>query len=205
MLIPLKIQGAPLSVDDWLSKYKRECSTVSTGHVCKQRLDSALLKMKNSGVYELLVKNNLPGWIATVPVIESEYKSKSISRADARGIWQLMPYNIQTYFTKKRTITIPMRTGSGLVLVETIIETKPTIEACRELAKDIEISTTVASWLLLRLHQKYNDWELALMAYNAGGPRIDRYLKKEGPPLAFETENYFQQLMAIQKYIEGIQ
>jgi hypothetical protein len=202
LLIPSTTFG--LSVDEWLSKYNRPCKSVSQGQVCKERLNSALVRMKNSVVPEIFKRNGLPIWLSTIGIIESEYNKFAVSKAGARGNLQVMPVNVQTYYTKKRIITIPMRTGNGIKLVETIIETKPTIEACKKLAHDTDINATVAAWLLNRLYQKYNDWTLTLQAYNAGEGRIDNYLKGKGKPLTFETLNYETQISAIQKYIEGI-
>lgn len=203
MLFPFTVYG--LTVDEWLAKYQRPCKSVSANKVCKERLDRSLQKMKNSKVPKILEENNLPLWLATIPIIESDYDNNAISKAGAVGAFQIMPYNIQQFYIRRRNFKMPLKTISGIKIVNTIIETKPTIEACRELAKDIEINTKIASWLLKRLYQKYNDWHLALMAYNSGDVRVDNYLKGKGPPLKFETENYFQQLMAIQKYIEGIE
>lgn len=202
LLIPFTASG--LTVDEWLEKYKRPCDIVKKNQVCKERLDSSLMRMKNSIVPKLLAKNGLPLWIATVGIIESDYNSGAISRAGAIGVFQVLSINCQTYYTKKRTVTIPMRTGAGLKFAETIIETKPTISACKELLKDVGINIAVASWLLLRLFHRYDDWSLSLMAYNAGPGRIDNWIKGKGKPLTFETLNYYSQLLAIQKYIEGI-
>lgn len=203
LLIPSIANG--LTVDEWLVKYKRPCKSVATNQVCKGRLDASLQKMKNSVVPELLKNNGLPIWISTLGIVESDYNSEAISKAGAVGVLQVLPINVQKFFTKERTITTPMRTEAGIKFVETIIITKPTIKACKELAKNTEINTMVSIWLLKELYDRYGDWKLVLMAYNSGQPRIDKYLKGEGDPLTFETLNYFTQLMAIQKYIEGIQ
>ena len=193
-----------LTVDEWYKKYTRPCAFVEVNQVCKKKLDEALKRMAKSRVREILTENNIPLWIATITVVESWFKNDAVSSAGAIAEWQLMPRLVQIYYTKIRRIeSVPLRSGSGLKFVETIVETKPTIEACKKLAKDIEISTNIAAWLLIKLYRKYGDWELSIKAYNVGEPRLDNYLKGVGKPLPFQTENYFSQLLAIQKYMEG--
>ena len=98
---------------------------------------------------------------------------------------------------------MPLRSGDGLKLVETVVETRPTIEACKKLLMEPVINAKIASWLLIKLYRKYKDWELSLQAFNIGEPQLDKYLSGKRKKLPFETENYFSQILAIQKYIEG--
>jgi membrane-bound lytic murein transglycosylase D len=65
-------------------------------------------------------------------------------------------------------------------------------------------STKTACVFIKHLFSKYKNWKTALMAYNAGEPRIDNYLANKGDPLTSETLNYYPQLMALQKIINDI-
>ena len=76
ILMPTNVNA--LTVDEWYKKYMRSCAFVGPKQVCKERLDIALEKMTTSKVVKILIENNLPLWIATVPVIESEYQSNAI-------------------------------------------------------------------------------------------------------------------------------
>lgn len=100
---------------------------------------------------------------------------------------------------------MPLKSGAGLKFVETIIETKPTIGACKKLLEDPVINTHIAAWLLIKLYRKYKDWELSLRAFNIGETELDKFLDGKRKTLPFETKNYVTQLMAIQKYIEGLE
>ena len=204
--IPFTLNAQSLSVDVWLSKYKRSCKEVAVNMVCKGRLDKSLKKMKESVVPGMLKENGIPLWISTVGIVESDYNNHAVSRSDAVGVFQVLAVNIQKFYTKKHKIMIPLRTVSGIRMIETIIERRPTIEESKKLGKDPRINLEVAIWIIKQLHRKYKgDWNLILMSYNAGIVRIDAYLKGEGEPLKFETLNYVNQLMAIQKYIEELE
>ena len=170
--------------DQWIKFYQRDCQTVNPNQACKQRLEKTLSRTFANRLMVLyyLKKHNIPSWLATVPIIESEYRSNAESYTNpeppekpkvlAAGLWQ---------FTK-------------------------------DTAKDFELkdrynpveSTKAACLLLNKLYRKYKDWELALMAYNAGRSRINNYLSGIGPPLKPQTINYYPQLRALQKIIDDI-
>jgi len=201
MLMAFPAQGQTLSVEDWYQKYSRPCKGLASGMVCRERLDASLKRMVESKAREKLEENGLPAWLATVGVIESGYNNKAVSKAGARGVFQLMMSNVQQYYTRTRYQKAPLSYSGKLKFTETIIETKPTIESCKWLAQDPDINMEVAFWLMRRLYNKYKDWSLALQAYNIGEPALDKHLRGERD-LPFETRNYFFQLMAIQRYME---
>lgn len=202
LIIPFTAQSETLSVEVWLAKYKRPCAGLNKGMVCQGRLDKALQRMKNSVVPKIFEESGLPLWLSTLGVVESDYNNDAVSSAGAIGVLQVMKHNVQTFYTKK-TVTKGVRIYSGkLKFTETITETKPTLESCEWLAKDPKINARVSAWLLNKLYDKYKDWELVLQSYNAGEGRIDRYLDGDKKPLAFQTLNYFNQILAIQRYME---
>lgn len=203
LLIPFTTYG--LTVSEWVEKYNRPCSKVKTNQVCKGRLTKSLAKMKDSITVKMLKDSGLPLFLATVPIIESDYNDNAVSSAGARGRWQIMPHVMQTLLTTN-TLTFRSKIYAGKIkLVEVRVIHIPTIEECKKLAKDPVIATYVAIKLLKELYNKYHNWSDALMAYNAGTKRLNKYLKGDPKPLAFQTRNYFRQVLAIQEYIKELE
>jgi membrane-bound lytic murein transglycosylase D len=102
----------------------------------------------------------LPRGLAYLPVIESAYLPALTSRAGARGIWQLMSETAGDY---------------GLRVDWWVDE-----------RADPERSTRVAATYLKELYRQFNDWPLALAAYNAGPTRIRRALNDQGATTFWE-------------------
>lgn len=177
-------EASAYTPDQWIGLYQRDCQTVKENQACKQNIENTLSRAFASRLMVLyhLEKHNVPSWLATVPIIESEYISdaKSYTKAKppkkpevlAAGLWQFTKGTAKDWGLKDRMNPI-----------------ESTKAACR---------------LLTHLHKKYQSWEHALMAYNAGETRIDNYLLGVGPPLKAETLNYYPQLRALQKIIEDI-
>ncbi len=112
--------------------------------------------LERSGMYRdmilgILKENNLPEELIYLPVVESLYKVNAYSPARAVGLWQFMS-----------------KTGRGFGLK---------INYWIDERKDPEKSTRAAVKYLAKLYEWFDDWHLALAAYNRGEAGIGRDLK----------------------------
>ena len=105
-------------------------------------------------IIEELKRENFPLELLFLPVIESGYYSKAVSKSGAAGIWQFMRNSISGY-----DIHI------NEWLDERYDPWKTSIAAVKKL-----------SWN----YGYYNDWYLALAAYNCGVGALDKAIKKAG-------------------------
>ena len=102
----------------------------------------------------------LPRGLAYLPVIESAYLPTLTSRAGAHGIWQFMSETAREY---------------GLRVDWWVDE-----------RADPERSTRAAAKYLKDLYRQFDDWPLALAAYNAGPTRVRRALDAQGATTFWE-------------------
>ena len=116
-------------------------------------------KFKNL-IDKALTDQKLPKGLAYLPVIESAYLPTLTSRAGAHGIWQFMPATAREY---------------GLRVDWWVDE-----------RADPERSTTAAAKYLKDLHRMFDDWSLALAAYNCGPGRVRRTLEESGATTFWE-------------------
>ncbi len=116
-------------------------------------------KYKNL-IDKALAEQKLPKGLAYLPVIESAYLPTLTSRAGAHGIWQFMPDTAREY---------------GLRVDWWVDE-----------RADPERSTRAAAAYLKDLYRMFNDWALALAAYNCGPGRVRRTLKEAGASTFWE-------------------
>ena len=113
--------------------------------------------MQRSVQYRLFIieeirRENLPAELLFLPVIESGFHSKAISRSGAVGIWQFMQNSIGGYN----------------------ININEWLDERRDPWK-----TSIAAVKKLRWNYSlYNDWYLALAAYNCGVGAMDKAIKK---------------------------
>jgi membrane-bound lytic murein transglycosylase D len=136
-------------------------------------------------VMEEIEKRNMPAELALLPFIESAFNPQAMSHARASGMWQFMP-----------------ATGKDFELRQNIF---------RDDRRDVLASTRAALDYLQRLHGLFNDWHLALAAYNWGQGNVTKALernRKAGLPLDYEnlrmpneTREYVPKLQAVKNIV----
>lgn len=149
----------------------------------KERTQAALDRMAfhQEMILKALRAEGLPEELLYLPIVESEYQPFAVSRAGAVGMWQFMPTTARY---------------AGLKVNYWIDERRDPVK-----------STKAALKVLKSLFEWFDDWSLALAAYNRGMYGIQRDLeftrsadfsalsKRQGIPK--ETEHYVPKMMAI--------
>lgn len=103
---------------------------------------------------EELVRENLPLELQYLPVIESAINPNAVSRAGAVGLWQFMP-----------------ATAMGLGLeINSLVDQR----------RDPRLASRQAARYLKQLYEIYNDWSLAIAAYNCGMGNVNKALRRAG-------------------------
>lgn len=126
-----------------------------------------------------LIRQGLPKDLKSLAYMESSLELEVTSSAGARGPWQLMPGTAKDL---------------GLTIDETIDE-----------RTDVIKSTSAAINYLKSLYRTYNDWLLAIAAYNAGGGNVNNAIVRSGGSrdilvlesyLPAETKDYVRRFVA---------
>ncbi|MEI6387647.1 MAG: LysM peptidoglycan-binding domain-containing protein, partial [Spirochaetota bacterium] len=123
----------------------------------------------------------LPRELAWLPLIESEYSLRAVSKSGAAGLWQFMRNSIAGY---------------GMRIDDWVDE-----------RRDFMKSTDAALRKLADNHASLHDWNLALAAYNMGLGAITRAVKasgstdffalRDGGYLSKETSSYVPKFLAV--------
>ena len=103
---------------------------------------------------EYLVKHGIPAEMKYLALLESGLDPNAVSRANAVGMWQFMS------FTGKEM---------GLKINEYLDE-----------RRHVEKSTNASFIYLTQLYKQFDDWQLALAAYNSGPGRVKRAIRRSG-------------------------
>lgn len=106
----------------------------------------------------------VPTDLAYLPLIESEFVLSCKSHAGALGLWQFMPLTGMMY---------------GMSINYWVDERKDPIKSTHAAAKHLK-----------RLYPNFKSWVLALAAYNAGGGKISRSIKK------YKSNNFWELVRA---------
>lgn len=127
-----------------------------------------------------LEENDMPSCLEFLPVIESNYNPKALSKSGAAGLWQFMENSISGYLIKDEWL---------------------------DERKDPWLSTDAAIKKLKDNYSYFGDWALALAAYNMGLGGLSKLIRNTGLNsfwelaeqgyLKNETLNYVPKFLAI--------
>jgi membrane-bound lytic murein transglycosylase D len=114
--------------------------------------------LKKSGKYrpmilEMLKEAGLPEELSWLPLVESGFKVKALSKARALGLWQFIPSTGYMYGLKR----------------DTYIDER----------LDPQKATLAAIEYLKTMHRIFGDWSTVLAAYNCGEGRVLSIIRKQ--------------------------
>lgn len=115
-------------------------------------------------IEEELLKAGLPVELRALPIIESALSPQATSPMGAAGLWQFMPSTGKSY---------------GLEVNSLVDERRDPIR-----------STQAACRYLRDLYTIYNDWTLAIAAYNCGPGNVNKALARSGGRNFWEIYDY---------------
>ncbi|MCR4940970.1 MAG: transglycosylase SLT domain-containing protein [Treponemataceae bacterium] len=127
-----------------------------------------------------LEEEGMPICLEFLPIIESNFNTEATSKSGAAGLWQFMENSIRGYLIKDEWI---------------------------DERKDPWLSTEAAISKLKDNYKYFNDWALALAAYNMGLGGLSKVIRNTGTDSAWnlidgghlktETTNYVPKFIAI--------
>ena len=101
-----------------------------------------------------LSKYNIPSEFLYLAMAESNFSTRAYSKKRAAGLWQFMPRTGKMYNLK--------------------------IDEYVDERRDLVKSTEAAAKYLTMLHKRFGKWYLAAIAYNCGGGRLSKAIRKAG-------------------------
>jgi len=163
--------------------YNRDVKNKIEMYVCKRKRSSSIILGLSQYYYpwmrEIFDKYDVPEELIYLTIVESALNPIAVSRAGATGIWQFM-----------------YATGKAYKLeVNTFVDDR----------RDPFKATDAAARHLRDLYNIFNDWGLAISAYNCGAGGVRKAIARSGgktefwgvkPFLPRETQNYFPYYIA---------
>ena len=191
-----KAEGFDVSMDETIEnriyslgssvdvQYNSEVKRRIKQYTVNQR-DMSEVLLGRSAVYfpvfeDIFIEKGLPQDLKYLSVVESGLRPKATSKSGAAGLWQFMR---------------PTGRMMGLKINRTIDE-----------RRDVEKSTEAAADYLLHLYERFDDWTLAIAAYNCGPGNLRKAIRKSGGKRNFweikkylpkETREYVPKFIAI--------
>ncbi len=136
-------------------------------------------------IVEEVEARGMPTELALLPFVESAFQPEALSYAKASGLWQFMP-----------------ATGTIYSLQQNF---------WKDERRDVLESTRAALDYLVKLHERFGDWQLALAAYNWGEGSVARAIKRAQArhrptdynhlKMPRETAWYVPKLMAVKEIV----
>ena len=129
---------------------------------------------------DALIKYDMPLELKYLPIVESALNPKAKSWAGAGGLWQFMPKTGKIY---------------NLSITSYVDE-----------RFDPYLATDAACRYLKKLYNIYNDWSMALAAYNAGPGNVNKAIRRSGGKTTYweirsflprETQGYVPAFIAV--------
>ncbi|WP_457746261.1 transglycosylase SLT domain-containing protein [Sulfurimonas sp.] len=130
-----------------------------------------------------LTKYDVPQEFLYLAMAESNFRTKAYSNKRASGLWQFMPRTAKRFHLK--------------------------IDEYVDERRDLIKSTEAAAKYLSSLHKRFGKWYLAAIAYNCGGGRLSKAIKKAGSDdlkvllnpkkkyIPRESRNYIRKIVAL--------
>jgi membrane-bound lytic murein transglycosylase D len=140
----------PLVENQWV---QREIKSFQTGE-----RNAFVDAYRRSGLYrdmilEELRKEHLPEQLSWIPIIESAFRPRALSRARALGMWQFIRSTGYRY---------------GLKQDKYVDERMDPLKATR-----------AAIQYMIELHDMFGDWTTAIAAYNCGEAQVQRVMRAQ--------------------------
>lgn len=134
---------------------------------------------------DIFEKKELPLELKYLAIVESKLKTNAVSKAGAAGMWQFMPSTARTL---------------GLKVSGDVDERKNSWK-----------SSVAAARYLKNLYKMFDDWLLAIAAYNSGPGHVLKAIKRSGSRdfwelqyyLPKETRVHVKKFIATHYYFEG--
>ena len=122
-------------------------------------------------IYDTLRSKGMPRELAYIAFIESGYNPKATSSSGAAGMWQFISSTGKHYGMEQ--------------------------DWWMDERRDPYQSTRAAADYLDKLHKMFNDWHLAVTAYNAGEGKIQRGLAATGAKTFFDLRRKNEQIYSV--------
>ena len=169
----------PMTINDHVKREIQSFQTIERDFFLESYQRSGRYRGK---IVEALKEAGLPEELSWLPLIESGFKVRALSRSRALGLWQFIPSTGYKYGLKRNT-WIDERS-------------------------DPEKSTEAAIAYLNELHQMFGDWATVLAAYNCGEGSVARVIRAQKNDyldnfwdfyerLPRETARYFPRFLAV--------
>ena len=175
-----RMQSLPTVIE---MPYNREVRNIIDQYTARRRKSTSMIlglfPLYEDIFVEALTRYGLPLELKYLPIIESALRPKAYSRMGAAGMWQFI------YSTGRKY---------GLS-VNSLIDDR----------YDVRLASDAAARYLKDLYGIFQDWDLAISAYNCGAGNVTKAIKRSGstdfwkmyPYLPRETRGYLPAFIAV--------